>query len=245
VLGLILGAGFATAAMIAMTPDASRQEQVGQEAVWDASKESRSERLSECDADTRCALKTMEALDAPVAARSFFEQTGWFLYRFREFGTVDLGDVFIPWAANSNDDYLVLNGHPDFVTVQREAPEIDEFEVVDGVADLALALLRAKANAADDFPGEDDLVLWAADEVFESEEAREGGQRFIFQFDLKDGCHACSMGYWARVAYDFDEFGTYLGTTPLNICWSEGERIEDKAPRCPANDASRGEQLRY
>jgi hypothetical protein len=94
-------------------------------------------------------------------------------------------------------------------------------------------------NRSDDVPDEDDLTLWETDEVFEGVRSAEGKLRFVFQWSLKDACHACDTGYFARVGLDFTRDGTYLNAEPMNICFDREpgqgiERVESEAPVCPA-----------
>ena len=44
-----------------------------------------------------------------------------------------------------------------------------------------------------------------------------GGQRFIFSFVLLNGCHACEVAGYARVAFDFSPAGKFLGTKLLRL----------------------------
>jgi hypothetical protein len=46
-----------------------------------------------------------------------------------------------------------------------------------------------------------------------------GGQRFIFNCDLMDGCHVCRTDDTAFVAFNFDRAGQFSGTTFLY--WKE------------------------
>ena len=241
---LVVGAVLGASAMAVVRPGAEGDGEFGPEAVWKLGDEE-IDKLFDCaggadQAETRCALDVMDERGASQDAQAFFQHTHWFLQGFRESGTVDLGEVVTPWRANSNDDYLLLNGSPAVVFVEREAPPVAVFG-----QDPAYEPLRQAVNQTDDIPGEDDLVLWETDEFFEDVE-REGRKiRFVFQWSLKDACHACSTGYLARVALEFAPDGTYLGAVPLNICWGgeggEVERVEDGAPACPtpARSASR------
>ena len=229
VIGLIVGA---VAAVVAV-PDGDDAEVFGPDAAWELSNRT-IDKLFDCtgaadQSETRCALDVMDDAGAPEEAQGFFRRTHWFLERFRETGIVDLGEVITPWRANSNDDYLLLNGSPSVVSVEREAPPIAVFG-----QDDVYEPLRRSVNETDDIPDEDDLVLWETDELFEGVK-REGRKiRFVFQWSLKDACHACDTGYAARVALEFAPDGTYLNAVPMNICWGgEGERVEEQAPRCP------------
>lgn len=231
-VGVVIGAlGFAS-----LRPGADEDGEFNASAVWELDDED-TDKLFDCaggadQAETRCALDVMEDAGASEEAQSFFQRTHWFLQRFREFGTVDLGEVVVPWRANANDDYLLLNASPAVVSVEREAPPVAVFG-----QDPAYEPLRQAVNRSDDISEEDDLVLWETDEFFEDVE-REGRKiRFVFQWSLKDACHACATGYLARVALEFAPDGTYLNAVPMNICWGGGgddvERVEDEAPICP------------
>jgi hypothetical protein len=51
----------------------------------------------------------------------------------------------------------------------------------------------------------------------EQKQLYEGGQRFIFQFLIQDGCRGCDPLGSAYVAYDFDASGRFLGTKILRF----------------------------
>jgi hypothetical protein len=228
VVGVVVGALLIV--VLRPQPDA---EGFGPQAVWKVG--DAAERLFECgnigeEGETRCALHVMDEAGATDEARDFFSATHWFLTGFRESGVVDLGVVVTPWRANANDDYLLLNGSPAVVSVERESPPVALFG-----QDPAYEPLREKVNRTDDIPDEDDLVLWETDEVFEGIRRAEGNIGFVFQWALKDGCHACDTGYFARVALEFARDGTYLNAEPIDICWTTGtERVESEAKRCPS-----------
>ena len=44
-----------------------------------------------------------------------------------------------------------------------------------------------------------------------------GGHRFVFSFVLLNGCHACEVGGYAHVAFDFNRAGEFLGTKSLRL----------------------------
>ncbi len=240
---LALGALIGAAAAVVFRPEPQAAEAFTPQAVWKIDDEAAQE-LFECGTntggkggETECSLGVMEDGGASAEARVFFRETHWFLTAFRESGVVDVGGAVVPWRANANDDYLLLNGSPSYVTVEREAPPVALFG-----QDPAYDPLREAVNRTDDIQDEDDLVLWETDEVFESVRRADGKLRFIFQWSLKDACHACDTGYSARVALEFARDGTYLNAEPLNICFArepgrDVERVESEAPVCPRTTA--------
>jgi hypothetical protein len=229
---LIVGVLIGGLLVFYLRPEGEPDRSFGHEAVWRYGGDT--ERLAECgnigeEGETRCALRVMTEGGASEEARSFFRETHWFLSDFTESGVVDVGEVVTPWRANSNDDYVLMNGSPSVVYVEREAPPVALFG-----QDPAYEPLRRFVNAKDDIPEEDDLVLWATDERYESTRRSDGKVGFVFQWALNDACHACRTGYAARAALEFASDGTYLSADPINICLQEheGERMVP-APDCP------------
>jgi hypothetical protein len=226
-VGIVVGA----LGVIVLRPNTAEPVAFGPRAAWKASDRAVSklfgcgERATGTVKETSCAIRTMAANGASRDAQDFFRATHWFMTGFRESGMVDVGSVFVPWRANSNDDYLLLNGSPAIVAAEAEAPDVALFG-----QDAAYEPLRGSVKS-------DDLVLWTTDETFESVQRSASRTRFIFQWSLNDGCHACATGYLARAALEFAPDGTYLGPAALNICWGTGNakdlsRVVD-APDCP------------
>ena len=188
-------------------------EEIGADAIWDPLlDEDRLQRIHGCvePGRTDCAVGAMEESGASPEAIDFFESTGWFLVDFQETGTVDLGSLLDPWRANTNEDYALLNGNPVVVVVEAALPNFLE----------ALPLIETDPHYDDLVAFYPNLSPFTPDSVFEAHASSpEGGQRFIFQIILIDGCHACGSGYMTRVALDVAPDGTYLVPTSLGICW--------------------------
>ena len=214
-----------TATPSAELPAGSRD--IGLESVWDPLQdEANLGRLHACTAPmTDCVTAIMQDSNASPQAIDFFRLTGWFLSDIREMGRIDLGTIVDPWRANDNVQHALLNGTPLVVYPEKET------QLVGIELDPNHEVLAAP------FP---DLLLWPGDSVFEALTTSDsGGQRFVLRFSLVDGCHACGTGYFARVAFDFDTDGTYLGagTLPLALCWAGGPDLTPVAtsvPACPA-----------
>jgi len=219
-----LATSFPAATPTAELPSGSMD--IGAESVWDPLQDEASlGRLHACTPPmTDCVTAIMQDSSASPQAIDFFRLTGWFLSDIQEMGRVDLGRIVDPWRANDNVQYALLNGTPLVVYPDTEAQSV------------AIQLDPNRDALAASFP---DLFLWPGDNVFEALTTSDsGGQRFVLQFSLVDGCHACGTGYSARVAFDFDTDGTYLGAgaRPLALCWAGGPDVTPVAtsvPTCP------------
>ncbi len=214
-----------------LTPEALQTPvsftEIGPEAIWDPVDDgARLLRIQKCAMPrlTECAIATMEELGASPQALQFFRTTGWFLSDFQEMGKVDLGSIVDPWRANSNGDFALLNGTPSVVLAEAEGRPVE----------VAIERDPAYDTLITEFP---DLLLWPPDNVFEAfGPSADGGQRFILQFYLVNGCHACVTGYMARVAMDFASDGTYSFPRLLGLCradWSHGTPVAASVPVCP------------
>ena len=197
--------------------------EIGVESIWDPGEETRLTRLHECSRDTltECVTAIMQDSGVPRQAIEFFRTTGWFLGDFQEMGRVDMGTVADPWRANDNVQPVFLNGTPLVVYPEEEVRPV--YIELDPDYDVLVA----------SFPH---LSLWPGHGALETLSTLEGGgQRFVLQFDLVDGCHACGTGYRARIAFDFGVDGTYLGigSFPLGLCWGGGPDVTPVSPSVP------------
>ena len=108
-------------------------DRFGPSAVWQflASPESQNtdvfSALQQCGAPPdgdACVMDIMQDTDASFASIAFFQETGWFLIGYEDFGRIDLGTILLPWRANANQQYVLLNGDPDIVYVEETAAEL-------------------------------------------------------------------------------------------------------------------------
>ena len=147
-----------------------------------------------------CVSSVMKQNNASEEAIEFFIQTGWFADDFQEYGMVDLITLVTPWRVNSNNDYMLVNERSSFIIIESEvsgdlSEKIENYQLLSSV-----------------FP---EYTLWGTDNWF----IEQRDQSFLFGFDIKDerGCHACSSGYIAIIAFQFDSTGNYEGMEMLQI----------------------------
>jgi hypothetical protein len=138
---------------------------------------------------------------SPQAIDFARQNEGEILTKFQKMGSVDLAYMELPIRyASYGGSFLLVNGNPAIVKVGEAMDQIN----LRGDP----ALLR-KYPKADFFGSGIDFI--------KMEPLPNGGQRFIFAFDLKNGCNACEVVGEAKVAYDFDASGKFVGTKLLNI----------------------------
>jgi len=145
----------------------------------------------------------MQQNGASADAISFFQLTGWFLSDIQNSGIVQLGTILDPWLANENSEPALLGGTPAVVLpadhVSQASVEHDP-----GYA----ALLAAHPN----------LMFWGfGPRVQPMVQSPDGGQEFVFDYRLLDGCHACAILGYARFGFDFAPDGTFESARFLGL----------------------------
>ena len=154
-----------------------------------------------------CVQQVMQKDGASDDAIAFYRLTAWFLSDIQDTGTIQFATVFNPWRANENSQPALLGGIPPVALPEQDAGR-DNFE---STVEHAIAYAGLKAA----YPN---VTFWGPGPTLESMDTLpDGGQRFIFDYRLLDGCHACAIVGTARFAFDFAPDGTNEGTRFLGI----------------------------
>jgi hypothetical protein len=131
-----------------------------------------------------------------------------YLHAFVATGRVDIAFVTYPFRANTNEACLLVNGDP---------PHVD----VDNLPDLPQATMKRNKEfqkLADKYPN---VSLWPGDRSDRRSvvagNTPEGGQRFIAEYKLLNGCHACAQVGTVRFAFDFDTNGKLMSVTFVSL----------------------------
>lgn len=227
-VGLLVGPGLWTGRAGASHPGGW---EVGPAAVWVPDLEdpfwSAVEACPQWGAFSDCVRAAMVEAGAPAEAIRFAEaHWTWLLESFQEAGRVDVGYVLDRWLANDNSQAVFLNGQP---------PVLFLADLVGRVSLEQHPLYRLLEMA---FPQGDrpvGLFIWPGHQRYLGVYLpAEGGQRFFFDFDVVDGCHACLTGFTARVNFDFSPDGSYTGASLTDICrdpnaeWRDWWRYEER-----------------
>jgi hypothetical protein len=155
-----------------------------------------------------CVQPIMQQDGASADAIAFFQLTGWFLNEIQNSGVVQLATILNPWAANENLQPALLGGVPAIVyPAEQDFGPLAEHE--SGYADLQAA--HPNITFWDPGPRPEPMT-----------QSADGGQEFVFDYRLLDGCHACAILGYARFAFDFGPDGTFEGPRFLNITPNTG-----------------------
>ncbi len=157
-----------------------------------------------------CFVERMRAAGAPAAALEFAKRTGnqGYATSFRDTGRVDIVHAEYPFRANENALVFLVNGAPPMI-------DVDDLSRIDRKNLEANATYRA---LFDRYPA---LALFPADRRPGrgpgAGDLRSGGERFVVMYLLKDGCHACETVGDARIGFDFDVEGRFVGTDVVRV----------------------------
>jgi hypothetical protein len=158
----------------------------------------------------KCFVDFMRRSGASAQAVAFARATGdtGYLRQFFETGRVDLAYVIYPFRANENEGWLLVNGHPSIIDVDAGT----------NLLERQLEKNQTYLGLKEKFPK---IMLFGGDRTItlppEMISLPTKGQRFVFQYRLLNGCHACKRVGGARFAFDFDVNGKFVGATLLDV----------------------------
>lgn len=188
---------------------------IGPDAVWHPPASFRERVMEKCSSATvqdisGCFISVMKDSKASPEAVAFAGKSGNMahLRGFRSAGTVDIAFVEYPFRANENYACALVNGDPAVI-------DVDDYAIVQKVD---LKNDKTFTEIASTFPKAE---LWPGDrfgaDCIVPEAAPGGMQRFLVTYRLLNGCHACEVLGLAKVSFDFDNKGKFIGTELLTV----------------------------
>ncbi len=188
---------------------------IGPDAVWAPPERFLKALHEDCDkakagAFGACFVARMEKAGASPAAVAFARRTGdqGYLREFRDTGVVDVALAEYPYRANENQLCFLVNGDPPMMDVD-DASRLDR---------EALAATPAWASLAKAFPN---LTIFPGRRFGTTfpatQRLKSGGQRFVVDYALRDGCHACAIVGTLRLGLEFDVNGKFVGTKIMAV----------------------------
>lgn len=190
-------------------------EQISSEAVWAASDQDllRLDQLCSNQAASnysQCFVAHMPDFGASEEAvdftQDYVQQNHGRLAILRGFypmDAVDLGYVYFPAGKDVRQGWLLLNGFPSVINVDN----LDQLPQSVMGRHPVWAELHKRYSALKLFP--DDTVR-SADAAPQMDELPDGGQRFIIQYPLRNGCRSCALVGHAAFSFDFDSTGKLI-----------------------------------
>ncbi|MGO9569796.1 MAG: hypothetical protein ACLP5H_19865 [Desulfomonilaceae bacterium] len=158
----------------------------------------------------KCFVDFMARAGASSKAVAFAQSTGntGYLAHFFKKGRVDLAYVHYPFRANENEGWLLVNSDPAMI-------DVDSFS---NLPQRQLEGNPAYLRIREKFPN---VMLFGGDRTItrppEMNVQPTKGQRFVVEYRLLNGCHACERVGRAWFAFDFDANGKFLGSTLLDV----------------------------
>ena len=135
-----------------------------------------------------------------------------YLEDFKEMGKVDLGTVYSPDMANSNETYNLLNGNPVLVDtfVGENSLTIDGGRLGDVIKNAQLYQeMKGKYS---------EVMIWLVAKDFIGKKTLSNkNEEYIFKYDFVDGCHTCHTEYSANIGFVFRPDGKYIGLDFIKI----------------------------
>jgi hypothetical protein len=188
---------------------------VGVDAVWNPPPDFTTRFRAACggaraDQFGECFVGQMRAAGAPPPAIAFASATGnqGYLAELRETGRVDVARAVYPFRANENDVVFLVNGTPAMIDV--DAPKYAGPAAVARSAEFREIQRRVPKAAV--FPG--DRFHLSSVTVLERPG---GGQSFLVESEIHDGCHACAVVGTVSIGFDFDGQGRLLGSSVVSV----------------------------
>ncbi len=204
-----------TVSACAQAPDSKPIPAVTIQAVWSPDAKTLQDVRSACASAAypemgNCFAQQMQKAGASPQAIAFLHEmhNDAYLAKFQNTGRVSIAWIIYPYRANSNTGCLLVNGTPRLVDVD----DLSKLPASQLKSDPAWTALVAKHPKA---------MLWAADRSGMSGIAAEssggGGQRFLVDYMVLDGCHACARLARVHYAFDFDNTGRLLGVRFVDL----------------------------
>lgn len=199
----------------AQAPESKSVPAVTAQAVWQPDAKTLQQARAACASTAypdlgNCFVKEMQKAGASAQAIAFMHEmhNDAYLAKFQNTGRVSVAWIIYPYRANSNTSCLLVNGTPRSVDV-------------DDLSRLPLSQLKSDAGWSALVAQHPKAMLWAADRSgmtgVTEESSGGGGQRFLVDYIVLNGCHACARLAQARYAFDFDNTGRLLGVRFVDL----------------------------
>lgn len=191
-------------------------EDISSAAVWNPTDQELKQAEQDCqglagDDYTVCFTDNMDELGATPEAVDFTQQYSdehpgaiAILRSFHPVDEVDLGQVFFPLSKEQEQNWVLLNGLPEIISL-KDPKLISQ-------SDLQHNPDYVKLHAA--HPG---LEMSFNAGKPQAKKAPNGGQSFVVSYPLTEACANCKPAGEARYSFDFDAAGEFQGAKLVKV----------------------------
>lgn len=157
-----------------------------------------------------CYIRLIERYGAKNEALAFIKLLGepGYMRAFKKAGPVDIAFVDFPFRANENNGCFLVNGKPGLINV-------------DDLTEITEEMLKNSAEYAKLKKTYPDISLWIGERTgtgfVKAMGLGEGGVRFSLPYRLTEGCRACRDVGKAKIGFDFDAQGNFLGRKVIEL----------------------------
>ncbi len=164
----------------------------------------------------QCCIDIMKGVGAPPEAVAFSSamlknRTDTFCYMssFRKISIVDMANIVCPFKDDSTSDMVLLNGQPAIVWIN----DLNNLNKIDLFSEPEYGKMLRRHNEA---------LLWPFTSGLTGvKKLPGGGERYMFNFRLLNGCEGCPLSGTMTVAYDFSADGHFMGVTLIELVTAE------------------------
>ncbi len=197
-------------------------EQIGPSSVWHASEKQLHAVQHGCkgledDAYLHCFTSQMANLGASAEAIDFTQEYAddhegriAILRGFHALDAVDLGYAFFPDDPESQQGWVLLNGSPDIFNVDDQE-SVPREQLSRNPQFLALSAAHPNAGIYPDSSQRPD------DGMPQVRKTADGGQQFIIDYAIRDGCRTCALLGIASYSFDFAPSGEFRGANLARV----------------------------
>jgi hypothetical protein len=197
-------------------------DKIGTSAVWDPSDQSLQRIGESCKNDatedhTQCFIDHMADAGASAEAVEFTQEYAQehggavaILKDFHALDAVDLGHAYFPDAQDAQWNVLLLNGLPEIL----DTSDVKLLPRKELALDPQYAALRSVHPRIGIFPSGSAQQPGGPPQT---QKLPGGGQRFVIDYTLQEGCVSCNLLGHATFSFDFDAAGKFQGARLLKV----------------------------
>jgi hypothetical protein len=197
-------------------------DKFGTSAIWDPGDQALEQIREGCkngdpEDHTQCFIDHMADAGASAEALDFTQEYAQehggslaILKDFHPLDAVDLGQAYFPEAKDTRWSVLLLNGLPEIL----DTSDVKLLPQKELTLDPQYTALRGAHPQIAIFPGGGALQPGVSPPM---QKLSRGGQRFVIDYTLREGCVSCTLLGHATFGFDFDPTGQFQGARLIKV----------------------------